>query len=178
MLKAVDGRFLAMSDIYRQTCTTFTEMFGVWQKNCCQPGQDLFSHSTTASSACLPASLLTKSFLFVCHGGYHSMAISRVITWFFHQFSKKPQSGCMSTLYSRAEQCKTEGTRGLCGGSRYQHLVWFQHSVVLYSSDVNNSTLFLIFCRCSTCHRLGSCLFYKLHPGFIIQTVCSGSWSE
>lgn len=149
------------------------------RRSAVNPGQDLFSHSASASSsACLSAYLLTKelslslSWWISLNGDFPCNHLT------LHQFSKKPQSACMSILHShnaRAERRKTEGTIvvvwqeqvsacsvALAQRGSFRHQMWI-HLFFTPSSVV------------PTCRRFR---FYKPHPGFIIQAVSSGSHSE
>lgn len=90
------------------------------------PGQDLLSHSATASSsACLSAYLLTEE-LSLCHDGYHSMVIFRVIIWFSIS-SLKHLGEAVCPHYTQGQSNIKQKERVVrLARSRYQHLVWFQ----------------------------------------------------
>lgn len=141
------------------------------------PGQDLFSHSATASSsACLSAYLLTKE-LSLCHDRYHSMAIFHVIIWFsIHSLKRLREAVCPH--YTQGQSNIKQKERVFClARSRYQHLVWFQWAWLFVRCESLHSLSHFTAVALS-CHRVGFCLFCKLHSGFVIQAVCSGSQSE
>lgn len=103
------------------------------RRSAVNPGQDLFSHSASASSSvCLSAYLLTKE-------------LSLSLSWWIslngdfpcnhmtlHQFSKKPQSLYDWThILQGQSDIKQKGRLLLCGRSRYRHLAGLWRSVVL-----------------------------------------------
>lgn len=100
------------------------------------PGQDLFTLSHTLShSVCLSACLLTKE-LSLCLSGRIVLNGDFLCNHLIiHQFPKKPQRGCISTLCWRAQQWETGEGRGRgfleemikmdFSCHRYLHLVWF-----------------------------------------------------
>lgn len=132
-------------------------------------------------SLCLSAYLLTKE-LSLCLSGRIVLNGDFLCNHLIiHQFPKKPQRGCVSTLCWRAEQWDREGKGrdfleemikmdlSFFTCYRYLHSVWFlalPSSVFLERELIPIS--FWYSSSSSTCHRLSFYLHYNRQPGFVI----------
>lgn len=140
------------------------------RRSAVNPGQDLFSDSASASSsACLSAYLLTEelslslSWWISLNGDFPCNHLT------LHQISKKPQRALwLHSHNARAERREKGGTI----------VVWpeqvsaFCVALAQRVSFSHQTWIPLFFSPSAVvpnCHRFRFCLFYKLHPGFIIQ---------
>lgn len=73
---------------------------------------------------------------------------------------------------------KQKGRLLLCGGSRYRYLAWLWRSAVLLVIRCESLSFSHPLPLFQPATDSDFFLFYKLHPGFIIQAVSSGSHSE
>lgn len=133
------------------------------------PGQDLLTLSLTLShSVCLSAYLLTKE-LSLCLSGRIVLNGDFLCNHLIiHQFPKKPQRGCISTLCWRAQQWETGGRKGggFPGGNDQNG---FQ---LLYLLQVSAFSLVLAlptyaFPKCEVLLLIFLCLIYLPQTGLL-----------
>lgn len=110
-----------------------------------------------------------------------------------HQFSKRPQRGGVSILCWRAQQWERRrwGERKRASRWKWSKWIWASCLPQISAFSLVAALLAYVFNRREssqfpshflavtfTCHRLGSCLLDKMHPGFVSCTLCWGSLRE
>lgn len=133
--------FLAMSDIYRRTNThTHNVHINVCDEDLAEEyllsTQDRIYYLTLPLPLLLPLSayLLTEE-LSLCHDGYHSMVIFRVIIWFsISSLKRLGETICPHYTQGQSNINQKEGVVWLAR-SRYHHLVWFQWAWLFVRCD-------------------------------------------
>ena len=91
---------------------------------CCQARTGFIHSHSVSHSVCLSAYLLTKE-LSLCLSG--RIVLNRDFLCnhlIIHQFPKKPQRGCISTLCWRAQQWETGEGRGRVSWRKWSKWIW------------------------------------------------------